>query len=262
MAVDPLNPSMMMVAAAATAHSSRSGERCKKAPMKGMAVCLAHGGAAGQVRAAARRRVVEQDAAAELAKLDVEPLDDPLTQLALLAAQAIAWKDMMAAKVNDLNSLRYEGTGSGEQLRAEVALWERALDRCEKFLVSMARLNIDERLAAVSEHQAQFIISFIVAALGKFGLDFHDKATHAIVMTLFDDMNDNDGRDYGPPVIEAPRKPGKTAVCDMDEHSRCRAYMPVEGLPVPEPWPARCTCTCHRPLRTACRRLQPGAART
>ena len=100
----------------------------------------------------------------ELARLNLPPVADPLSQLAAVTAEVLAWKDAWAARVNDLTSVRYEGTGAGEQLRAEIAVWERALDRCERFLVAMARLNIDERLTAISEAQAAAVIEAIGVA--------------------------------------------------------------------------------------------------
>jgi hypothetical protein len=77
---------------------------------------------------------------------------------------------MLAVKVNALSSLRYENEAGGEQLRAEVALWERALDRCERFLTAMARLNIDERLAKISEQRAEVIITVFTVALERAGV--------------------------------------------------------------------------------------------
>lgn len=43
-----------------SARSKRSGERCRRAPIVGGTVCTMHGGAAPQVRAAARRRLQNQ----------------------------------------------------------------------------------------------------------------------------------------------------------------------------------------------------------
>lgn len=123
--------------------------------------CKLHGGSTPSHRAAA----VEHAARAELARLNLPPVDDPLSALAQVTAEVVAWKDMMAAKVNELTSLRYEGEGSGEQLRSEVALWERALDRCERFLTAMARLKIDDRLAAISDARATAVVSVILIAL-------------------------------------------------------------------------------------------------
>jgi hypothetical protein len=114
---------------------------------------------------------LEAEAANALARLDLPPVEDPLSELARVCAQVLGWKDRMAATVNSLSSLRYEGEGSGEQLRAEVALWERALDRCERFLTAMARLNIDERLARISEARAEVIMSVFTAALERAGIE-------------------------------------------------------------------------------------------
>ena len=123
--------------------------------------------------------IAEHEARKAVARLDLEPVGDPLNQLAVLAAQVLAWRDSMAEQVNNLTSLRYESYndqgGSSEQLRAEVALWERALDRCERVLTAMARLNIDERLARISEQQAQRIEQALRLALTDLGLGLEDQ---------------------------------------------------------------------------------------
>lgn len=146
------------------------GQPCGNWPIKGGTVCGYHGGKAPQVKAKARERVAEEQARAQLARLDVEPVDDPLSELARITGQVIAWKDQIAAKVNELTSIRYS-TETGEQLRAEVGLLERAFDRCERFLTAMARLNIDERLAAISEQRAEVIITVFTVALERAGIE-------------------------------------------------------------------------------------------
>lgn len=209
--------------------------------------CTFHGGSSPN----GRTHALGQQAAMELARLDVEPLADPLTQLALLAAQAVAWKDAMAAQVNALTSLRYEGKVSGEQLRAEVILWERALDRCERFLVAMARLNIDERLAEISETQGRLIVSFIIAALGRFGIDFRDDLVHDIVMGLFERVAGGGAvevtAELTAEVAAVPTGPELSYVCSHGMHGNCRAYLRVPGGPEPPQWPNRCPCPCHEP---------------
>jgi hypothetical protein len=124
------------------------------------------------VKAKAAANVTEQTARRELAKLDVGPVSDYLGAFAEVTGQVLAWKDVAARMVNDLDGLRYEsfGNGGGEQLRSEVALWERALDRCEKFLSAMARMNIDERLARVTERQMDMLTAAMTAALTEMGL--------------------------------------------------------------------------------------------
>jgi hypothetical protein len=131
--------------------------------------CKLHGGRTPTVAKGAAESALEEQARTELAKLDVRPVENPLTELQLLAGQAVAWKNTVAGLVNRLGSLRYEGE-SGEQLRAEVGLWERALDRCEKVLTAMARLDIDERLVKISEHQGKLVTAAIMAAFVDIGL--------------------------------------------------------------------------------------------
>lgn len=150
----------------------KDGTGCANYAMAGQLVCHAHGGRASQNRAKGAERIAEAQVRRELARLDVPPVDDPLTEIARVAGQVVAWKDVLAEKVNGLTSLRYESTGEyggGEQLRAEVELWERALDRCERFLSAMARMNIEERLTRVTEKQAALVQDALDATLAEMG---------------------------------------------------------------------------------------------
>jgi hypothetical protein len=138
---------------------------------KGYGRCRKHLGNAPTVAKAAERERVEREARAELARLDVAPVDNPLAELQKLAGQVLAWKDAIGRMVNELEAIRYEDEHGGEQLRSEVALFERAMDRCERVLVAMARLNIDERMARISEAQGSIIIQVMQAAFAELGLD-------------------------------------------------------------------------------------------
>jgi hypothetical protein len=157
-----------------TAHSSRTGHRCRQRPMAGGTVCQTHGGRAPQVRAAAARRLVTErvtaDAAAILAHEGVDPLADPVEALARLASEAQAFKLALAARVNDLSSVRFMASGAGtEQLRSEVALYERALDRTARFLEMLAKLGYEDRRTRVLERDADAVEALcrgLVLALG------------------------------------------------------------------------------------------------
>jgi hypothetical protein len=160
-----------------TARRSTDGEQCGKRAMKGATVCGSHGGRAPQVKAAAALRVAEEEARRGLALLDVDPVSDPFTALSELAGQVIAFKNQLAGQVNALTGepcgscggggrLRYEAVGAGtEQLRSEVSLFERALDRCASVLGLIAKLNIDERMARINERQAAAVIRALDAGL-------------------------------------------------------------------------------------------------
>ena len=119
--------------------------------------CKLHGGCVPSGRKAALEEAIQAQAASELAKLDVTPVGNPLEELRTLAAQAVAWKDRMAAKVNELSDVSYKSTLGQEQLRAELLLWERALDRCMTVLLAMAKLDLDTRLVRIEEAKAAMV---------------------------------------------------------------------------------------------------------
>ena len=171
----------MTVAAYCGARKRQGEGNCKRpsgwgTDHPGAGYCKLHGGSTRDQSVGA----MAEQARRQIARLDLPPTDDPLGELAKVTAQVVAWKDAMAEQVNSLTSLRYEslvtGGGSGEQLRSEVALFERALDRCEKFLTAMAKLNIDERLARVTEKQAAMAEKALLATLGDLGMDASQQA--------------------------------------------------------------------------------------
>jgi hypothetical protein len=150
------------------ARTKSTGKQCTQPAASGQKVCRFHGGAAAQNVRAGERRVAEAEldtaVRKQLAQLDADPVDNPLTALSELAGQMVAFKNALADRVNDLSEIRYQG-GAGEQIRAEIVLYERAMDRCNSVLTNMARLNIDERLAKVTEQQAEKLVSVIDALL-------------------------------------------------------------------------------------------------
>ncbi len=98
--------------------------------------------------------------------LAVDSVDEPLTELSRLAGQVLAWRDQIAELVNGLDDIRYTAAGAGtEQLRAEVALFERAMDRCAMVLGVIAKLDIDTRLARIDERRADAVVRAVEAGL-------------------------------------------------------------------------------------------------
>lgn len=155
------------------ATSKRSGERCKRAPAVGLTKCSMHAGLSKEERqrTAAEHRAM-QKASATLARLDVEPVTNSLEELQWLAAVAHAWIEQIAAMVNELERrVRYEGRLRGEQLRGEVALLERAMDRCLAVNSSIVRLGIDHRLTTIKETDARNVADALAAVLTELDLD-------------------------------------------------------------------------------------------
>ena len=149
---------------------TRAGGSCKRAPMAGATRCRLHGGASPQALHAAHLRVVERQALAVIDREGIEPMVDPLSALQQLAGEALRLKEYVGERLAALEQLRYEGR-AGEQLRSEVALFERALDRAQKFALDLAKLDIDERLVRVSEAQGEMLAQAVMAALVTCGLE-------------------------------------------------------------------------------------------
>lgn len=155
-----------------TATSKQSGERCKQ-PRKGMApVCHYHGGNIGQVRRKAQERAVEAKARKVLADVagDFDPLGNPLEALEDMAKRMIRFTDVMGELVGRLENIRYAGA-SGEQLRAEVAVYSRAMVDTVNALEKIGRLDIDGRLAAIQGAQADRVVRVVTIVLDIVGAE-------------------------------------------------------------------------------------------
>jgi hypothetical protein len=173
------------------AHRS-NGEQCGNYPIRGGTVCRIHGGAVPAVKAKAAARLAAQKVDAEIAKvLATEPLtgiDNPWEAFSRATAEAIALKNVSGALVNDLEGrLRYEAHGAGtEQLRAEVALYERALDRSGKFLDLMIRHDVEGKRLALDVAQlrmkGEYLGRFLDSILD--GLELTDEQRSLIPVIL------------------------------------------------------------------------------
>ncbi len=158
---------------------------CQAFPVRGATVCVAHGGRAPQVKAAAARRVAEAEvtAAAERYARTAGPVDDPLSALLAVAGEITGFKDYLAARVAELRaeSWRYAGA-TAEQLRAEVGLYERALDRTARVLVDINRLGLEERRTALAESQGALIAGAMLRVLDALNLTAEQQAAAVEVM--------------------------------------------------------------------------------
>lgn len=144
----------------------RDGGTCTQRPMLGQTRCRLHGAKAPNSLRAGRRRLAEQQAvkAVKRAGVDVEAVADPVALLRELAAEAVALKEFFAERLAALEELRYR-SGSGEQLRSEVALYERSLERAQKFAADLARLGISERSVRVDEARVILLVAVLERVL-------------------------------------------------------------------------------------------------
>ncbi|HMH76884.1 MAG TPA: hypothetical protein VK547_09690 [Candidatus Udaeobacter sp.] len=154
----------------------RQGEgRCRKStgwgtPHVGTGRCRLHGGSTGTQIVGVERRQVEDGARRILADLGAAaPVENPLVELQLLAGEILAFRNALRSMVERLDGVRYSGE-AGESIRGEVILYERALDRCTRVLTDIAKLNLDERLVAITEKQGTAIATALRAALQAAGI--------------------------------------------------------------------------------------------
>lgn len=143
---------------------------------KGYGRCSWHGGCSPAGTQSAFEERIEAEARRMLYQYDAAPCTDPIEALQRLAGRALAWERAIGDAVNKLDErIRYESAESAEQLRAEVAVMERAMDRCGKFLTDIAKLNIEERLATVTEKQARMAMDALAAAMREMGMSLEQQ---------------------------------------------------------------------------------------
>ncbi|MFI7628421.1 hypothetical protein [Microbispora rosea] len=148
-----------------TGTAKSTGERCKKPPLPGATVCKTHGGGAPQVIRKAAERVAEQEALKIMEKYEPQapPVEDPITALLGLAGEITHFKNFLGARVSEMRAQEWRFTDDkgAEQLRAEIALYERALDRTARVLSDLVKLKLEERQVRVAEQQGVMLAEVI-----------------------------------------------------------------------------------------------------
>lgn len=133
--------------------------------------CKMHGGSTPTVAKGAHLRIVEREARELFGQVapDIVPVDNPLAAYAAFAGRVMAWMQLMDSLLNEVRSVDVTTPGAGEQARATVQLYERAMDRVNTVLSSYARLNIDSRLATITEQQVKTVMRAVEAVILHFG---------------------------------------------------------------------------------------------
>lgn len=139
-----------------TAHSKRTGERCKR-QVRGGGVCVMHGGGAPQVAAAREARVAQIRARAYGVTEDRTPAE------ALLASSS-----SLDATLQRLESLAAQDGGADPVLLREIRSAASESARVAK-LVQDA--GLDERRVRLAEREQADVVAVIGLALGAFGVD-------------------------------------------------------------------------------------------
>lgn len=164
----------------ATTEKGR-GPRCRRRPIAGGTVCTLHGGAAPQVRAAAAQRVqtriIQKDAEAVLAHEGIVALDDPLDELGRLAAGSKALMEALGARVNSLQDLEHFDAKNSPAIKAEVQMYERAVDRTHRLLDSLVKHGYAERQIRIQEGEAMLVAGVLRRVIAGLGLTPEQQST-------------------------------------------------------------------------------------
>jgi hypothetical protein len=164
-----------------SAHSTRTGEQCKKWAVDGATVCLAHGAGAGQVRnkANVRAEVFRWG----LGDATVDPGETLLRLVTQSAARAQRYADELEALVEESPSLREalvadiwvqpehgESYKAGEYLRGLAQLEAQERDRCANVAAKAIAAGLAERQVRLAERQGEQMMAAVTAALGRMSL--------------------------------------------------------------------------------------------
>ena len=144
-------------------------------------VCKNHGGNAGsdQMRGVGLRLIngeADKRAGEIIAEHGSElalarPVEDPYLELMQLAGEMRDWKNMLRDRVALLRPAQYRYQGrTGEQLRAEIVLYERAMERLGQMLVAIAKLNLDARLVGIRQQTLEMLDRALTQAFTKAGV--------------------------------------------------------------------------------------------
>jgi hypothetical protein len=123
------------------------------------------------INGGAEQRAVEiiAEYGSELA--EAQPVQDPYAELMQLAGEMRAWKNMLRERVALLKPAQYRYSGrTGEQVRAEIVLYERAMERLGTMLISIAKLNLDARLVGIRQQSLDMLDRALTLAFTKAGV--------------------------------------------------------------------------------------------
>ena len=163
---------------------------CRNYAVKGTSPprCNSHGVRVGHSASrAASTRVVEGRVMERMSELMDEhgdrllkpsPAPDPLAGLLQLADEMHEWKKIMqevVAYVMSRERIRSAHNRVGEQLRAEVLLYERAIERLAQLWERIIKLGIEARMAKIEDIQVQAIETALDTALAASGLGMTER---------------------------------------------------------------------------------------
>jgi glutamyl-tRNA reductase len=105
-----------------------------------------------------------------LAHEGITAIEDPLDELGKLASGAKALMEALGARVNNLDDLEHFDAKNSPAIKAEVQMYERAMDRTHRLLDSLVKHGYAERQVAIQEQEAMLVAGVIRRVLAGLGL--------------------------------------------------------------------------------------------
>lgn len=141
----------------------------------GIGACKLHGGSTKNHQAAAKTEMTRR-AAAQWVR-DAAPITNPAEALLNVAREINGFKDYLADRVSEIRaeSWRYSGA-QAEQLRAEISLYERALDRTARVLIDVNRLGLEAQRDAFNRQQGVVLAGAVQRILDALDLNAEQRA--------------------------------------------------------------------------------------
>lgn len=156
-----------------SAHSVRTGQPCRAWAVTGATVCVAHGGAAPQVKAAAEARVGLASAQRAVATLglsrEIEP-HQALVEELWRAAGLVEWVSRIVA-----------GLDAEAEISAWFNLYQAERDRMVRAARAAINAGVAEREIALAEEQGRIIAQVLERSLVDLGLNVADQRTREVV---------------------------------------------------------------------------------
>lgn len=127
-------------------------------PHPGIGRCRLHGGNSPSAVRSAATQLAEREVRRTLEALGgAAPITNPLGELLRIAGESLAWMNVArqhaAALVDDGDLTTI--TDAGEEVRAMVRVYERAMDRTAGVLARVAALKVDERLTVITQRDLE-----------------------------------------------------------------------------------------------------------
>lgn len=146
---------------------------CRMNPMPGSRYCSHHEDpnaiSSGKLAEIEARQSADVRILQMLHDPTAKPVEDVAAEFAKMVGVLRNAFHSAGARVNKLSSVGVQTAAGGEQLRAEVVLWERLIHHLRSALVDMARLGIEERRVRLDETRGNKLATGLQEAVLEFG---------------------------------------------------------------------------------------------